>query len=161
METMQAIIDNCKKAKLEKGYSYEYIAEQSGIPKSTVERFFGNKGTSCRYDTIYPIVRFLMDFDEPTPTKNIAAEMPLPVPEMIDWYKEVILKREAIEAKMKEEHKTEIAELKAEHRQNLAELKSEHTKSKRGLTISLIITLLINAVLLVLDTQLSGVGWFR
>ena len=63
MENMLAIIDKCKRAKSEKHYSFQYIAEQSGIPKSTVERFFSANGTSCRYDTIYPIVRFLIGFD--------------------------------------------------------------------------------------------------
>ena len=165
---MQAIIDKCKKVKTDKGYSYEYIAQQSGIPKSTVERFFSANGKSCRYDTVCPIVRFLVGFDEPVPEspKEIVKEMPLPLNEMIDLYREAIVKRESENEKLKEEHKAEIAELKAEHKQHIADLKAEYQnnidakhKTNIRLWITLIVILSLVGILIIADLQITGRGW--
>ena len=98
----------------------------------------------------------------------MAKEMPLPPNEMIDWYKEIVAKRESEAEKMKAEHREEIAELKAEHKQYVAEIKSEHrealaAKQKANVMLSIAtgIMLLAIAVLVVIDMSVAGMGWIR
>lgn len=126
METMQTIIEKCKKAKLEKGYSYEYIADQSGIPKSTVERFFSDNGGSCRYDTVYPIAKFLVDFDESVVKVPQEKDMSLPPNEMIELYKDIIAKKEIENGILKEEHKNRVAEIRSDFKIHVDEIRQEY-----------------------------------
>lgn len=162
METMRSIIEKCKKAKEENGYTFDMISEESGVPKSTVLRFFSDKGASCRYDTVYPIVRFLMGFDDEVPEepKQIEAVMPLPPQDMILWYRDIITKRESEYEKLIAEHKTELSELKAEHRQEISEIKAEHRKMNMRLWITLIIMVLSITSVAIADIMTSGIGWF-
>lgn len=169
METMEAIIEKCKRIKIEKGYSFEQIADGSGIPKSTVERFFSGNGKSCRYDTIYPIVRFLVDFDDPLPEspKEIVNEMPLPLNDMLTLYREAIIKRESENECLKKEHKDAINELKTEHKEAITELKYEFQKrldqanqTNTRLMIAIVSIISFFGLILILDIFLRGIGWF-
>ena len=45
-------IEEMKRIKKEKGYSYIQIAHMSGVPLGTVQKIFGGETKSPRYDTI-------------------------------------------------------------------------------------------------------------
>lgn len=154
MEDLVSIIEKCIKAKNEKGYSYEYLAEQTGISKSTIERIFKSKGVGCRYDSVAPIANFLACVDEPTPDeKRLDAVNPLPANEMIQWYKDIIKERREENERLK----AEIRELKEEHKQNVKGL----ARTNKLLTIGLIFLLMIMTGLFVVDFfLLKGSGWF-
>lgn len=166
METMQTIIEKCKKAKLEKGYSYEYIADQSGIPK-TVERFFSDNGGSCRYDTVYPIAKFLVDFDESVVKVPQEKDMFLPPNEMIELYKDIIAKKEIENGILKEEHKNRIAEIRSDFKIHVDEIRQEYehrlqVKQKTNVRLYIITIILSSAIgiPLIVDALVRGIGWF-
>lgn len=167
METMQTIIEKCKKAKLEKGYSYEYIADQSGIPKSTVERFFSDNGGSCRYDTVYPIAKFLVDFDESVVKVPQEKDMSLPPNEMIELYKDIIAKKEIENGILKEEHKNRVAEIRSDFKIHVDEIRQEYehrlqVKQKTNIRLYIIIIILssVIGITLIVDALVRGIGWF-
>lgn len=155
MEDLISIIEKCIKAKNEKGYSYEYLADQTGISKSTIERIFKTKGAGCRYDSVAPIANFLACVDEPTPSspKALEAQNPLGTNEMIEWYKEIIKERREENERLKEE----IKELKAENKQNVRNLE----KTNKILIIGVVLLLMILTGLFVVDFFLiNNAGWF-
>ena len=45
-------IEEMKKRKQEKGYSYAQMAELSGVPQGTIQKIFSGETTSPRYDTL-------------------------------------------------------------------------------------------------------------
>lgn len=155
MEDLTSIIDKCIKAKKEKGYSFEYLADQTGISKSTIERIFKSRGVGCRYDSVAPIANFLACVDEPTPSEGkLDTVNPLPANEMIEWYKDIIKERREENERLK----AEIKELKDEHKNNLKGL----ARTNKLLTIGLIVLLMIMTGLFVVDIFLvQGSGWFR
>ncbi len=132
METRRLIIEKCKKIKEELGYSYEYIAEQTGIPKSTVVRFFSSPdGTSCLFDTVQQIESFLFGFNEPAPKndKQLINEVPLSLVEMKESYELIIKARIDDFRKEHQEHmddNTKNAELIKELKAELTSLRSEY-----------------------------------
>lgn len=155
MEDLISIIEKCIKAKNEKGYSYEYLADQTGISKSTIERIFKTKGAGCRYDSVAPIANFLACVDEPTPASEnkLEAQNPLPTNEMIEWYKEIIKERREENERLKEE----IKELKAENKQNVRNLE----KTNKILIVGVVLLLMILTGLFVVDFFLiNNAGWF-
>ena len=54
-------LEEMKLRKKELGYSYEKIAEKSGVPLSTVQKVFSGATQSPRYDTLYAIEQVLVD----------------------------------------------------------------------------------------------------
>lgn len=54
-------LEEMKLRKKELGYSYEQIAEKSGVPLSTVQKVFSGATQSPRYDTLYAIEQVLVD----------------------------------------------------------------------------------------------------
>ncbi|MBQ8519099.1 MAG: Uma2 family endonuclease [Agathobacter sp.] len=54
-------LSEMKERKRELGYSYEQIADWSGVPLSTVQKLFGGVTKSPRYDTLRAIEEVLMD----------------------------------------------------------------------------------------------------
>ena len=45
-------IEEMKRIKKEKGYSYTQIAQMSGVPLGTVQKVFGGETANPRYDTL-------------------------------------------------------------------------------------------------------------
>lgn len=189
METRRRIIEKCKKIKEELGYSYEYIAEQTGIPKSTVVRFFSSPdGTSCLFDTVQQIESFLFGFNEPAPKndKQLINEVPLSLVEMKESYELIIkariddfrkehqdhlddnAKNAEIVRELKMEYKEEIATLKEEFAATMAENKKEHAiqlnelkRNKAWLVAAVIcLTVLIFLALVIDIFVLTNKGWF-
>jgi len=61
----------CKDLKHELKLTNQDVANGSGVPLGTVNRFFGNKNTDFRYDsTVKPIYDYLTNLKEPTVTKH-------------------------------------------------------------------------------------------
>ena len=56
-------IEELKKYKREKGYTYAQMAELSGVPVGTIQKIFRGETTSPRYDTIQALEKL---FEEPT-----------------------------------------------------------------------------------------------
>ncbi len=53
-------IEEMKRIKKEKGYSYSQIAHMSGVPVGTVQKIFGGETSSPRYDTLMALEGFFM-----------------------------------------------------------------------------------------------------
>ena len=53
-------IEEMKRIKKEKGYSYSQIAHMSGVPVGTVQKIFGGETSSPRYDTLMALESFFM-----------------------------------------------------------------------------------------------------
>ena len=51
-------VEDMKRMKQEKGYSYAQIAQMSGVPLGTVQKVFGGETTSPRYDTLMALESF-------------------------------------------------------------------------------------------------------
>jgi Uma2 family endonuclease len=64
--------------KKELGYSYEHIADYSGVPLSTVQKVFSGATQSPRYDTLRAIERVLSD-PHPMAVKEAAIEYGRPI----------------------------------------------------------------------------------
>lgn len=55
-------LSEMRERKRELGYSYEQIADKSGVPLSTVQKVFSGATQSPRYETLYAIEKVLVDF---------------------------------------------------------------------------------------------------
>lgn len=66
-------LSEMKERKKELGYSYEQIAEKSGVPLSTVQKVFSGATQSPRYDTLFAIEKVLRDFP-PSMVRETACE---------------------------------------------------------------------------------------
>lgn len=53
-------VEEMRKIKKEKGYSYAQIAHMSGVPIGTVQKIFGGETSSPRYDTLMALESFFM-----------------------------------------------------------------------------------------------------
>ncbi|MCM1133939.1 MAG: Uma2 family endonuclease [Clostridium sp.] len=53
-------VEEMKRIKKEKGYSYAQIARMSGVPVGTVQKIFGGETSSPRYDTLMALESFFM-----------------------------------------------------------------------------------------------------
>lgn len=62
-------IEEMKKKKQEKGYTYAQIAELSGVPLGTVQKIFSGETSSPRYDTLAALEEF---FREPFTVREAA-----------------------------------------------------------------------------------------
>lgn len=66
-------LSEMKERKKELGYSYEQIAEKSGVPLSTVQKVFSGATQSPRYETLCAIAKVLRDYP-PSMVKETACE---------------------------------------------------------------------------------------
>ena len=66
-------IDEMKEIKQERGYSYEQIAELSGVPLSTVQKIFCGETRSPRYATLHALERVFQDEKAPSMVKEEVA----------------------------------------------------------------------------------------
>lgn len=158
----QDIIKDLKKIKTEKSLSNQDIADATGVPLGTVARVFGNQPTNFKYETIQPIIVFLVGSDiySEQPTKS------LPDDEMISFYKNVIKElRQSLDSE-KTKHNEDVITLKAETKEQIAEMKSEHSKSihhyEKAVTfyrVSCAFFVIISILLIILDYTLPNVGW--
>ena len=71
-------LEEMKAKKKELGYSYEHIADYSGVPLSTVQKVFSGATQSPRYDTLRAIERVLSD-PHPMAVKEAAIEYGRPI----------------------------------------------------------------------------------
>ena len=60
-------VEEMKKRKQEKGYTYAQISELSGVPLGTVQKIFSGETTSPRYDTLQALEELFLE-------KNMVAE---------------------------------------------------------------------------------------
>ena len=58
LEGIDMTVEDMKRIKQEKGYSYAQIAQMSGVPLGTVQKVFGGETTSPRYDTLMALESF-------------------------------------------------------------------------------------------------------
>ena len=63
-------IEEMKDKKKEKGYSYEQMADLSGIPLGTIQKIFSGETKSPRYDTLIALEQL---FTEPLEVKETAS----------------------------------------------------------------------------------------
>lgn len=56
-------IEEMKKKKSEKGYSYAQMAELTGVPLSTIQKIFSGETTSPRYDTLQALEALFREAD--------------------------------------------------------------------------------------------------
>lgn len=54
-------IEEMKKKKKEKGYTYAQISELSGVPLGTIQKIFSGETTSPRYDTLQSLEKLFME----------------------------------------------------------------------------------------------------
>ena len=139
---MEEIINDLKIAKKKKGLTNKQIAEATGIPEGTVARVFSHKEYAFKYDTIRPIVEYLITddiYDEEVPN-------PLPDESTIELLKHIIA-----------EKNDEIESLKVDSRKEIETLKN-NTKTLRLTTLCMAISIIL---LILVDLGISGIGWFR
>lgn len=153
---MQEIINDLKITKKKKGYTNKQIAEATGIPEGTVSRVFSSKDYNFKYDTIKPIVDYLMmdDFyDEEV--KN-----PLPEDDMLELFRHILPEKNH----QIEEMYCEIEQLKEQYRNShdMHKIEVEQLKNNMRMLRFIILSMSISIVLLILvDLGVSGVGWLR
>lgn len=146
---MEEIINELKLAKKKKDLTNKQIAEATNVPEGTVARVFSHKEYNFKYDTIRPIVEYLITddiYDEETPN-------PLPDENTIELLKHIIA-----------EKNDEIEQYKEQLRA-MAEIKDTEVTALKGNTKILRLIILCLAVsllmMVVVDLGISGVGWFR
>jgi Uma2 family endonuclease len=71
-------LEEMRAKKKELGYSYEHIADYSGVPLSTVQKVFSGATQSPRYDTLRAIEKVLLD-SHPMVVKEAAIEYGRPI----------------------------------------------------------------------------------
>ena len=54
-------VEEMKKRKQEKGYTYAQIAELSGVPLGTIQKIFSGETVSPRYDTLQALEQLFTD----------------------------------------------------------------------------------------------------
>ena len=54
-------IEEMKRRKQERGYTYAQIAELSGVPLGTVQKIFSGETVNPRYDTLQALERLFTD----------------------------------------------------------------------------------------------------
>ena len=85
-QDMNALRERCKEIKKQQGITLAKIIEQTDMPKSTVEAFFGSVDRQFRYETVKPIVKYMMQFDVPAEEVDV----PIPNPDLIEMYRAII-----------------------------------------------------------------------
>ncbi len=174
MFTKEAIV-LLKKVKVEKGYTNEFISEQTGVAKGTVDRVFGNKDYNFSYDTLSPIYEFLIGKD----LFSISSESPLTDNELVEFLKSDILQLKERMAEEKTEHKEQVAELKTElklqreeanarlqqleasYREQITSIEQKNSKEKNFYKVGFFSLIVIIIALVLFDLSMSSVGWFQ
>lgn len=158
------IIIELKEQKIKKGYTNEYIAEQTGVPIGTVCRVFSSSDGTFKYDTLQPLVEFLIGRD----LFSSKTENPMPDKELIEFLKRDILQLKATYEEEKIEHKENVAELKNEIKQQkeeyqlkMKQMELSNTKEKMFYKIAFFVALGATVGMILLDLSVSGVGWLR
>lgn len=67
-------IDDMKRIKKEKGYTYARIAELSGVPLGTVQKIFGGNTESPRYSTLQALEEFFLSDMKESDMPNMICE---------------------------------------------------------------------------------------
>lgn len=67
-------IEEMKKIKKDKGFSYAQIAERSGVPLGTVQKIFGGSTESPRYSTLQALEEFFLSESEAEVIPNLVCE---------------------------------------------------------------------------------------
>lgn len=159
MDSIQALIEQCKTIKRKLGYTNQFIAEHTGVPEGTVSRVFGTKAYNFKYETIQPIVEFLAGADEDTPAPNN---------DVIALYADIVASKDADIAALKAEHKAAIDALKAEHQARMQEVKADYqsridqlqkTNHRQKFLIIAMITIIL--ILVIIDFSFTDIGWWR
>ena len=161
MDNMQAIIEECKTIKRDLGYTNQFIAEQTGVPEGTVSRVFGSRTYNFKYETIQPIIAFLVNERDDGPP-------PMPGCDIVGLYADIVSTKDIEIAAMKTEHREELGSLKEEHKENVQELKREYRGKIAKLErmnhiqrVLIIAMIAINLILTIIDFLFTSVGWWR
>ena len=85
-QNVNALRERCKEIKKQQGITLAKIIEQTDATKSTVEAFFGSVDRQFRYETVKPIVKYMMQFDVPADEVDV----PIPNPDLIEMYRAII-----------------------------------------------------------------------
>lgn len=64
------IIEWCIARKKEMGISNARLADITGVPEGTIDRIFTGRNNEYRYSTIQPILRYLIGYNEITPSNE-------------------------------------------------------------------------------------------
>lgn len=62
------VIEWCIARKKEMGISNAKLADITGVPEGTIDRIFTGRNNEYRYSTIQPIIRYLLGYNEVTPS---------------------------------------------------------------------------------------------
>lgn len=73
-EEIGMTIEDMRRIKQEKGYSYAQIAQMSGVPLGTVQKVFGGETASPRYDTLMALESFFRRGTKSEMVKKEAAQ---------------------------------------------------------------------------------------
>ena len=55
-------VEDMKRLKKERGYSYAQMSELSGVPLGTIQKIFSGETSSPRYDTLQQLERIFTEF---------------------------------------------------------------------------------------------------
>lgn len=64
------VIEWCIARKKEMGISNAKLADITGVPEGTIDRIFTGRNNEYRYSTIQPIIRYLLGYNEVTPSNE-------------------------------------------------------------------------------------------
>ena len=156
----QELLSWCKQRKKHLDLSNADLAEQSGIPKGTVDRLLAGEHLDFRYETVRPLIRALVGSEW--------SGSPCPEPQAID-NTELIEKVERLTRnnKLLQEH---IDRDNAQHQQQLEFLREQirheqatsdgYKRTVIGLSITLGISLLVIIAALIVDRLNNDIGFF-
>lgn len=165
------LLEWCKLRKAKLGLSNAKLAEQSGLPKGTIDRLFAGEHFDFRFETIRPMIRVLVGG-----TWN-GDSCPDPEPETERADAEALKKLSEENAKirdyidhMEQKHQAELENWKEEAQRKIDFLKeqlkiSQATEKARRKTVAilgvtLVITLVVIIAALIIDRLNPDVGFF-
>ena len=146
-QDMNALRERCKEIKKQQGITLAKIIEETNVPKSTVEAFFGSVDRQFRYETVKPIVKYMMQFDVPADEVDV----PIPNPDLIEMYRTIIdIKNKSIDY---------LKEQVAYERTHFEEMKKSRTLFRTAFIVSIAVVLVF--AYLFVDAMIGTFGMIR
>lgn len=154
MENIKNIREQCKAIKKEKKFTNQFLHEQTKVSRATIDRFFSNQECGFQYETIQPLVKFLIDFNKPVEETNI----PIPDTDLMELYKSIIKEKESIireKDNMIDTKSRSIEHLKEEAK----DIKRSRNLFRTAFIVSIAVMLLF--VYLFVDAMIGTIGMIR
>ena len=146
-QDVNALRERCKEIKKQQGITLAKIIEETNVPKSTVEAFFGSVDRQFRYETVKPIVKYMMQFDVPADEVDV----PIPNPDLIEMYRTIIdIKNKSIDY---------LKEQVAYERTHFEEMKKSRTLFRTAFIVSIAVVLVF--AYLFVDAMIGTFGMIR